>query len=138
MAQVAAHRRPHYPPTERMAILELRAARGWNQVQTAKAMLVTPATVAALNRRVDEQGPHALVQLPEPVNRFPDFIRLIVRCLKTLCPGMGKVRIASRGMPRPPARGGTRRFAAGAPTNVPAAPRPPASTKNLLYPTDFP
>jgi len=30
MAQIAAHRRPHYPPTERMAILELRAARGWN------------------------------------------------------------------------------------------------------------
>jgi hypothetical protein len=30
-----------------MAILELRAARGWNQVQTAKAMLVTPETVAA-------------------------------------------------------------------------------------------
>jgi hypothetical protein len=34
MAQIPAHRRPHYPPTERMAILELRAARGWNQVQT--------------------------------------------------------------------------------------------------------
>jgi len=47
MAQIAAHRRPHYPPTQRMAILELRAARGWNQVQTAKAMLVTPETVAA-------------------------------------------------------------------------------------------
>ena len=26
--QIAPHRRPHYPPTERMAILELRAARG--------------------------------------------------------------------------------------------------------------
>ncbi|MCX5654462.1 MAG: helix-turn-helix domain-containing protein [Planctomycetota bacterium] len=61
MAAIPANRRPHYPPTERMAILELRAARGWNQVQTAKAMLVTPETVAAWNRRIDEQGPHALV-----------------------------------------------------------------------------
>jgi hypothetical protein len=34
MAQIPAHRRPHYPPTERMAILQLKAARGWNQVQT--------------------------------------------------------------------------------------------------------
>ena len=94
MAQIPAHQRPHYPPTERMAILELRAARGWNQVQTAKAMLVTPETVAAWNRRVDEQGPHALGQLPEPVNRFPDFVRYIVRRLKALCPTLGKVGIA--------------------------------------------
>jgi hypothetical protein len=36
MAQITTHRRPHYPPTERIAILELRAARGWTQVQTAK------------------------------------------------------------------------------------------------------
>ena len=94
MAQIPAHRRPHYPPTERMAILELRAARGWNQVQTAKAMLVTPETVASWNRRIDEQGPHALVQPLEPVNRFPDFVRHIARCLKALCPSLGKVRIA--------------------------------------------
>lgn len=30
MEQLEAHRRPHYPPTERLAILELRAARGWS------------------------------------------------------------------------------------------------------------
>jgi len=94
MAQIAAHRRPHYPPTERMAILELKAARGWNQVQAAKAMMVTPATVAAWTRRIGEQDPTALVQLPEPVNRFPDVVRHIVRRLKALCPSMGKARIA--------------------------------------------
>jgi hypothetical protein len=94
MAAIPAHRRPHYPPTERMAILELRAARGWNQVQAAEAMMVTPATVAAWTRRVDEQGPGALVQLPEPVNRFPEFVRHIVRRLKALSPSMGKARIA--------------------------------------------
>ena len=94
MAQIPAHRRPFYPPTERMAILELRAARGWNQVQTAAAMMVTPATVASWTRRIDEDGANALVQLPEPVNKFPDFVRYIVRRLKTLCPSMGKVKIA--------------------------------------------
>lgn len=30
MAGIAPHRRPHYAPTERTAILELRAARGWS------------------------------------------------------------------------------------------------------------
>jgi hypothetical protein len=30
MARIDAHRRPHYTPTERLAILELRAARRWS------------------------------------------------------------------------------------------------------------
>ena len=47
MEGIPAQRRPHYLPTERLAILELRAARGWSQVQTADYMLVTPATVAS-------------------------------------------------------------------------------------------
>jgi hypothetical protein len=57
-------------------------------------MMVTPATVASWSKRIDEHGPDALVQLSEPVNRFPDFVRHIVRRLKALCPSMGKARIA--------------------------------------------
>ena len=45
-------------------------------------------------KRVDEQGPHALVQLREPVNKFPEFVRYVVQRLKALCPMMGKVKIA--------------------------------------------
>ena len=44
--------------------------------------------------RLDEQGPEALVQMHRPVNRFPDFVIYLVRQLRTLCPSMGKVRIA--------------------------------------------
>ena len=44
--------------------------------------------------RLDEEGPSALVQLAEPVNKFPDFVRYIVQQLKTLCPILGKVKIA--------------------------------------------
>jgi putative transposase len=36
----------------------------------------------------------ALLQLREPVNKFPDFVRYIVQRLKTLNPSMGKVKIA--------------------------------------------
>ncbi len=36
MERVPPHRRPHYQAVERLAILELRAARGWSAVQTAE------------------------------------------------------------------------------------------------------
>ena len=94
-AQVPASRRPHYPPLERMAILELKTARHWSLEQAAKTFLVTAATIASWLKRVDERGPAALVQAPRPpVNKFPEFTRHVVRRLKTLSPSMGKVKIA--------------------------------------------
>jgi len=94
IAQIAPQRRPHYGPYERMAILELRAARGWSLKQTADTFLVTPATIASWVKRIDENGPDALLQLLELVNKLPDFVRYIVQRLKTLSPTMGKVKIA--------------------------------------------
>jgi transcriptional regulator with XRE-family HTH domain len=94
MQRISAQRRPQYPPTERLAILELRAARGWSAAQTAERFLVTAATITSWTARLDEDGPRALVQLREPVNKFPDFVGYLVRRLKVLCPSMGKVRIA--------------------------------------------
>ena len=67
IAQIAPQRRPHYGPYERMAILELRAARGWSAKQTADTFLVTPATIASWMKRIDEKDSNALLQLREPV-----------------------------------------------------------------------
>ena len=61
MLRIPAQRRPHYPPIERLAILELRAARDWSMSQTARHLLVTPATVASWMGRLDEEGPRAIV-----------------------------------------------------------------------------
>ena len=94
MAKIGPHRRPYYPPTERMAILELKAARAWSLAQTAKAFLVKPATIASWLKRIDEEGDAALVQLREPVNKFPEFVRYIVQRLKALCPFLGKRKVA--------------------------------------------
>jgi transcriptional regulator with XRE-family HTH domain len=94
MASIPANRRPQYKPPERMAILELKTARNWSLEQTAKEILVTAATIASWMKRVDEDGPDALVQLREPVNKFPEYTRYIVQRLKTLCPMLGKVKIA--------------------------------------------
>jgi len=95
MERVPPHRRPHYPAVERLAILELRAARGWSAAQAAKRFFVTEATIADWMARLDEDGPSALVQTPEPVNRFPDLVAHLVRRLKVLCPAMGTARIAA-------------------------------------------
>jgi transcriptional regulator with XRE-family HTH domain len=94
IAQIAPQHRPHYGPHERMAILELRAARGWSLKQTADTFFLTPATVTSWMKRINEKGSDALLQLREPVNKFPDFVRYIVQRLKTLSPSMGKVKIA--------------------------------------------
>src|SRR5438128_8822559 len=93
MEHIPAGQRPHYPPVERLAILELRAARGWSLAQTAARFLVTPLTISSWTTRLDEEGTNALVRIPEPVNRFPEFVGYLVRRLKVLCPTMGKTRI---------------------------------------------
>lgn len=79
LARIEPHRRPHYPPPERMAILQLRAARGWSLEQSARVFHVTAATIASWMKRLREGGADALVQLEEPVNRFPDFVRYMVQ-----------------------------------------------------------
>jgi len=65
MLRIPAQRRPHYPPTERLSILELRAARGWSLAQTARHLLVTNATVSSWMGRLDEKGPRAIACCPE-------------------------------------------------------------------------
>jgi hypothetical protein len=94
MAQLAPQRRPHYPATERMAILELRAVRSWSYEQAAREFLVTAETICSWVGRIDEAGAKALVQIPQPVNNFPDCVRYTVQRLKVLCPSLGKVKIA--------------------------------------------
>ena len=94
MARLPAQRRPHYPLSERLAILALRAARAWSQTETARRLLVTPLTVASWTQRLDDEGPDALVRVPQPVNRSPDLVGYLVQRLKVFCPKMGTRRIA--------------------------------------------
>ena len=76
MAGIEPRRRPHYPPRERMAILEMKAARNWSLERTAKAFLVSPMTVSSWMKRIDEHGPNALVQLPRRSTSFPTSWRI--------------------------------------------------------------
>jgi len=78
-----------------MRILQLRAARGWNMEQTAKVFLLDLQTLLSWMRRLDEGGERALVQMVEPVNRYPDFVSNLVRQLQANLPTMGTERIAN-------------------------------------------
>ncbi len=88
-------RRPHYTPIQRMRILQLRVARGWSLEQTARVFLVDLHTLQLWMRRLDEAGEWALIQTTAPVNRYPDFVRHLVRQLKQLFPKMGSERVAN-------------------------------------------
>ena len=57
------------------------AVRNWSQEQTACAFLATADTIR-------------LVQLAEPGNKFPQFVRYIVQQPQTPLPMLGKVKIA--------------------------------------------
>lgn len=94
MMKIAPHRRPYYRAPERLAILEVKAARGWSHAETARQFLVKPSTIASWMARADAAEPSSLVQTRTPINRFPDFVRYMVQRLKALCPAMGKKRIA--------------------------------------------
>jgi len=45
LAKIDPRHRPCYPPVERMAILELKAARGWSLAQTARVFLIEAETI---------------------------------------------------------------------------------------------
>jgi len=55
-ARLPAHKRAHYEPTERMAILELRAARGWSMAETSRCFQVCEPTIQSWMGRLDEGG----------------------------------------------------------------------------------
>jgi len=93
MEKIDPRKRPHYSPTDRMAILEVRAACGWNTAETARRFLLEPDTISSWMDRLNDQD-DSLLKTSEPVNKFPDFVRYVVQRLKALCPRMGKERIA--------------------------------------------
>src|SRR5207247_1397933 len=58
-----------------LARTSLALTQGWSLAQTARVFLVTPLTIASWMGRLDEQGPDALVRLPEPA---PDHLEIVV------------------------------------------------------------
>jgi transposase-like protein len=93
LGSIDPRRRPHYSPEDRLKILELRAAQGWTLEQTAERFLVSVMTLTTWMKRVDEQGPNALVRAV-PVNKYPDFVTRVVQAVPLAAPMFGNRRIA--------------------------------------------
>jgi putative transposase len=93
-SRLPSRRRPHFTPIQRMRILQVKASRSWSCEQAAEAFMVDAQTMRSWLWRVDEEGEGALIQVSEPANKFPDFVRCLVKQLKVLLPTMGKARIA--------------------------------------------
>jgi transposase InsO family protein len=94
LEHIAPRERPHHPPAERLAILLLRAKRGWNAAETARRFVVTRETIASWTKRLDEEGERALVETSVPVNRFGDGVRLLAHRLHQAAPGFGRRKLA--------------------------------------------
>lgn len=87
------HRRPHFRPWERLAILLHRVRYAMSVDATARAFVVTGQTVRNWIEEV-EGGIARLVRSRRPVNALPDLVREIVAFLKREWPRWGTRRIA--------------------------------------------
>ncbi|MBI2375942.1 MAG: helix-turn-helix domain-containing protein [Deltaproteobacteria bacterium] len=94
LTRLDARKRPHYKPAERLAILELRAARGWSLAETARHLLVEPATISDWERSLSQQGRYDFVRPAETVNPFPAYVTHLVQRLQALCPRLGTKKVA--------------------------------------------
>jgi len=79
-------------PTERLEILTLKAARGWSNEQVAKCFQICERTIRRWLHGVEEGD--TIVQIPEQVNRYPDYLRAVIQRFKACCPMLGRFKIA--------------------------------------------
>ena len=55
LGRVSPSKRPRYTSCERMNILEIKAAKGWNNKRTAEVFLVDGETIASWLKQLDEE-----------------------------------------------------------------------------------
>ena len=85
-------KRPEYLPSERLEILLIKTMRGLNNSQLARRFQITVQTVRRWLRGV--RLGNDVVQLPEKITRYPDYLRLVIQQLKMYCPLLGRFKIA--------------------------------------------
>ena len=76
------HRRPDYPPEQRLAILQLRRLRGWSIGKTAEHFVVHRNTIRAWIRAAEGKGRPKLLAGAVVWNRIDDGARWAVHELR--------------------------------------------------------
>ncbi len=80
------HKRPDYPPSQRLAILQVMRLRGWNAVVTAKRFVLHPNTIRTWVQTVEGRRDPKRLLGDVPWNRIHDAVRWAVHELRRLCP----------------------------------------------------
>lgn len=91
LAKVPERHRPHYTPTQRFRILEIKRFLAWTLPETAEAFLLWPGTVASWERQV-RPGVTTVgvtVRPAPPVVRMSDAVRSLVQAMSRLGFGSG-------------------------------------------------
>ncbi len=86
-AAMPPHRRPDYPPEQRMAIIQLMRLRDWNVKTTAGRFVLHPNTLRAWIKAVEGKGRPSLLDGAVVWNRMDDAVRWAAREIRRLCPG---------------------------------------------------
>ncbi len=92
--KVPPKNRPHYSAHERLAILTFKAARGWNNRQTADAFKINDQTISSWMKELDKDGNNLLVNTSAPINKYPEFVEYVAQWLKSTYPLYGRKKIA--------------------------------------------
>ena len=83
---LAPHRRPDYPPEQRLAIIQLMRMRGWNVKTAAGRLVIHHNTLRAWIKAVEGKGPNRLLDGAGVWNRVDDAVRWAAREIRRLCP----------------------------------------------------
>ncbi len=94
MRRTAARKRPQYTPELRRMILEYQAAYGLTNAETARRFLIDPQTLAAWKKEGYGLAKTHLVEQNTPPNKYPEYVRQMVRKLKEYIPFIGKREMA--------------------------------------------
>lgn len=88
-------KRPDFKGTERTRVLALKSANHWSLSQTESAMLLHRQTVYAWEKKLRESDGECLLEFAdEPVNKYGDTVRNLIKHLSAYCPALGKEKMA--------------------------------------------
>ena len=83
---MAPHRRPHYTPEYRLAILQLMRLNNWSVMTVAKRFVLHPNTVRSWIKAIEGRGNDSLLTPAVVWNKIDDVVRWATHELRRLCP----------------------------------------------------
>ena len=83
---ISPHRRPDYPPDQRLAIIQLMRLRDWNVKTAAKRFVIHVNTLRAWIKELEGKGGSSLLVGAVVWNRMDDAVRWAAREIRRFCP----------------------------------------------------